>query len=133
MRTNKFSIGRLRGVHVSSIVKWGYQDNFKTNYFFFYGKISRAQKHSQAYINQQNKNKWTKNNKGNGFLRAQTSKKVKVACFAFWCFLCKRNLFVKKKVICLEIVLIPSFHYTTLKTVRLKRWNLVHLRFKDFS
>ena len=44
----------------SSIVKWGYQDNFKPVYFFFKEKISRAQKHSQATkqltsINQQNK------------------------------------------------------------------------------
>ena len=64
--TNKFSIGRLIGVHVSSIVKWGYQDSFKPVYFF-YGKISRAQKHSQANIDQQNKIKQTLNNKGNNF------------------------------------------------------------------
>ena len=30
---------------VSSIVQWGYQDNFKSVFFFFYEKISRAQKH----------------------------------------------------------------------------------------
>ena len=29
MCTNKFSIGGLIGVHVSSIVKWGYRDDFK--------------------------------------------------------------------------------------------------------
>ena len=34
-------------------------------------------------MNQQNKNKLTLNNKGNNFLSAQTSKRVKVACFAF--------------------------------------------------
>ena len=34
----------------SSIVKWGYQDNFKPVYFF-YEKILRAQKHSQAKQN----------------------------------------------------------------------------------
>ena len=82
----------------SSIVKWGYQDNFKHVYLFIYlfcEKILRAQKHSQANINQQNKIKQTLNNKGNNFLCAQTSKMVKVACFAFWCFLCARNLFVK--------------------------------------
>ena len=80
---------------------------------FSYEKVLNAQKHSQANINQQNKNKRTKSNKGNGFLCTQTSKKVKVACFVFWCFLCIRNLFIKKKKICLEIVLIPSFYYTT--------------------
>ena len=85
MRTNKFSIGKLRGVHVSSMVKWGYQDNCKpaSIFFFFYEKISHAQKHSQANINQQNKIKQTLNNKGNNFLRAKIFKRVKVACFAF--------------------------------------------------
>ena len=62
MRKNNFSIGGLRGVPLSSIVKWGYEDNFKPVYFFFYAKISRAQKHSQANINQQNKIKQTLNN-----------------------------------------------------------------------
>ena len=52
---------------------------------------------SQAKMNHQNKNKLTLNNKGNNVLRAQTSKRVKVVCFMFWCFLCTRNLFVKKK------------------------------------
>ena len=41
MCTNKFLIGVLIGIHVSSIVKWGYQDNFKPVYFF-YEKISHA-------------------------------------------------------------------------------------------
>ena len=35
--------------------------------YFFYEKISCVQKHSQVNFNQQNKNKPTKNNKGNGF------------------------------------------------------------------
>ena len=55
----------------------------------------------------------TLNNKGNNFSSAQTSKRVKVACFAFWCILCARNHFVKKKINRLEIVLITSFYYTT--------------------
>ena len=38
MRANKFSIGGLRGVHVSSIVNWGYEDNFKPVYLFFLRK-----------------------------------------------------------------------------------------------
>ena len=41
---NRGSIGGLIGVHVSSIVKWGHQDNFKTDFFFFYEKVSYAQK-----------------------------------------------------------------------------------------
>ena len=56
---------------------------FKPIYLSFYEQISRAKKHSQENINQQNKNKLTLNNKGNDFSRAQTSKRVKVACFAF--------------------------------------------------
>ena len=66
MCANKFWIGELIRVHVSSIVKRGYQDNFKPvyfyYYFFFYEKISRAQKHSKANNNQQNKIKQTLNN-----------------------------------------------------------------------
>ena len=65
--------------------------------FFFYEKTSRAQKNSQANINQQNKIKQTLNNQGNNFLRAQTSKRVKVACFAFYYFLCTLNLLIKNK------------------------------------
>ena len=42
MHVNRGSIGELIGVHISSIVKWGYQDNFKS--VFFSEKISRAQK-----------------------------------------------------------------------------------------
>ena len=64
--------------------------------FFSYKNISRAQKHLQANINQQNRIKQTLNNKGNNFLPAKASRRVKVACFAFWCFLCAQNLFVKK-------------------------------------
>ena len=33
-------------VHISSIVYWGYQDNFKPVFFFFDEKISHAQKHA---------------------------------------------------------------------------------------
>ena len=86
-------------------------------FFFFYTKRFRAHKNtSQANMNQQNKNKLTLNNKGSNFLRAQTSKSVKVACFKLWGFLCERNLFLKKKkkiINRLEIVLITSFSNTT--------------------
>ena len=34
MHVNRGSIGELIGVHISSIVKWGYQDNFKSVFFF---------------------------------------------------------------------------------------------------
>ena len=60
----------------SGIVKWGYQDNFKPVYLFifFYKKISRVQKHSQANINRRSKNKRAKNSKCNNFLLTKTSK-----------------------------------------------------------
>ena len=70
-----------------------------------------AQKHSQANNNQQNKIKEILNNRGKNLLYSQTSKRVKVACFAFSCFLCTQNLSVKTNR--LEIVLIPLFHFTT--------------------
>ena len=44
---------------------------FQTWLFSFYEKISCAQKHSQANVNQQNKIKQTLNNNGNKTLRAQ--------------------------------------------------------------
>ena len=47
MRVNRGSIGGLIGVHVSSIVKWGYQDNLKPVYFF-YEKVLNAQKAPNA-------------------------------------------------------------------------------------
>ena len=52
-----------------------------SQYILFYKKIFHAQKHSQAKINQQNKNKLTLNNKSNNFLRVQAPKRVKVAYF----------------------------------------------------
>ena len=51
--------------------------------FIFFTKRFYANKNaSQANINK-NKIKQTLNNKGNNFLRTQTSKRVKVVCFAF--------------------------------------------------
>ena len=45
-RVNALQIAQNQ-VDLSSIVYWGYQDNFKPVllFFFFYEKISRAQKH----------------------------------------------------------------------------------------
>ena len=97
----KFSIGGLIGVHVSSIVYWGCRGNFKSVFFFLFFFLrkdfwARKNTHKQTLANK-TKNKWTKNHKGNDFLRAQTSKKVKVISFTFWCFLFAQSLFVKKK------------------------------------
>ena len=52
----------------SSIVKWGYLDNFKPVYLFiFYEKVLSVKKYSRAKINQQHKIKQTLNSKGNIF------------------------------------------------------------------
>ena len=67
--TNKLLIGGLIGAHVSSIVKWGYQGNFKPVYFFLRKDFARTKTPSQAKMNQQNKNKLTLNKKGNNFSR----------------------------------------------------------------
>ena len=85
MHVNRGSIGGLIWVHVSSIVKWGYQDNFKPVYFF-YEKISHTKKHSQAKINQQNKIKQTLNYKGNNFSRAQKLLRWKSLLLRFGAF-----------------------------------------------
>ena len=84
----------------SSMVKWGCQNNFAPVYWlidWFLRKVFKGKKQSQANINQQNKIKQTLNNNDNNFLRAETSNRVKVACFAFWCFFHAQNHFVKKK------------------------------------
>ena len=52
-------------------------------------------KANQTKTNQQNKNKQTKNNKGNNFSHTKTFKRLKIVCFAFWCFLYAQNVFVK--------------------------------------
>ena len=60
--------------------------------WFFYEKISHAQKLSQANINQQNKIKQTLNNKGNNFSREQKLLRVKVFVLHFGNF-CAREIF----------------------------------------
>ena len=54
MHANKFLIGGFIGVHVSSIVNWGYQDNFKPIYLFIYffdKKTLHAQKAQKRKTN----------------------------------------------------------------------------------
>ena len=86
---------------------------FQAWLFFLQKYFKCKKKNSQANINQQNKIKHTLDNSGNNFLHAQTSKRVKVTCFAIWSFSCVQNLFVKKKINRLEIVLLTSLYYTT--------------------
>ena len=75
---------------------------------FFYEKILSAQKRksSQKQPSKQKKSK-QKTTKVTIFAY-KSSKRVKVVCFALWCFLRTQNLFVKK-INWLEIVLIASF------------------------
>ena len=79
---------------------------------FFYEKTLNAQKRksNQNQLNQK-KQANKKQQRQEVFARRKTSKKVKVVCFAFWCFFYAQNLSVKKDW--LEIVLITSFYYTT--------------------
>ena len=83
-------------------------------YLFFYETISRAQKHSQANINQQNKIKKTLNKKCNNFSHVQK-------LFKGWkSFVLRLVVFVRlkpfrKKINRLEIALITSFYYTNNK------------------
>ena len=62
--------------------------------YFFYEKILNAQKHKSA---NKSKNKRTKSNKSNGFLRAQKSKRGKFACFKFDVFYVREIFLWKKK------------------------------------
>ena len=96
-------IGGVIGVHVSSIVKWGYQDNFKPVFFFFYEKISHAQEAPKRKTNNFHplRSLWAQNF-------------VLFVNVCLWVFLCVRNLFVKK-INRLEIFLITSLHFTTSK------------------
>ena len=62
--------------------------------FSFYEKISRAQKHSEANINQQNENKRTKNNKGNGYLCTQKLLREWKSFALRLVFFCARGIFL---------------------------------------
>ena len=79
-----------------------FQDNFKPVYFF-YGRISRAQKNSQANINLQNKIKQTLNNQGN-FLEGESRLFCVLLLFV-------RTKSFRKKINRLEIVLKTSLLY----------------------
>ena len=110
MHINRGSIDGLIGVHVRSILKWGYQDNFKTDYYyiyiFFYENVSRVQKAPKR--------------KTSDFHPFKSLCAWKIVAFVLlvnvclWVFLCVRNLFVKK-INRLEIFLITSLHFTTSK------------------
>ena len=62
---------------------------------FLQNAFKRTKKDSKVNINQQNKNKGTKNNKYNNFLGTQTSKRVKVTCLVFRCFFVRLKPFRK--------------------------------------
>ena len=97
MRTNKLSIGGLRGVYVSSIGNWGYEANFKAVYFFLRKDSARIKTLTNKKPTNKTKTSKQKNNKGDNFLRAQFSKRVKVACFTFGAFYALKIFSWKKK------------------------------------
>ena len=90
----------LSEVMASSICNWGYEDNFKPVYLLFF--LRKDFKCIKTLTNKKptNKTKITKqkNNKGDNFLRAQTSKRVKVACFTFVAFYALKIFSWKKNV-----------------------------------
>ena len=59
MRTNEFSIGGLVRLHVSSIAKWGYQDNLNPAYLFIF--LPKIFEHTKTEIKPKPTNK-TKTN-----------------------------------------------------------------------
>ena len=103
----------------SIVVQWIEAIKTILSLFFFFKKRFHAHKDTHKQKRLTNKAKLSKhlNNKSNNFLCAQTSKRVKVACFAFWCFICTWNLFVKKQTNRLKVVSIASIHYTTIFSI----------------
>ena len=114
MHANKFSIGGLIGVHVSSIVNWGYLGNFQSVYFFFpYRKILQVQKAQKC-----------KSSEFHPLISLCVQKTTAFVIFLrayflfYWlifvcqCF-CTRGIFLSEKINRLEIVPIASIHYAT--------------------
>ena len=87
-----------------------FQASFFLFFLFVFFLILNAQKR-KSNQNQLTKQKqgWKKQQSQQVFARAKTSKRVKNIYFAFWCFLYAQNLFAKKIINWLEIVLITSF------------------------
>ena len=117
MRANKFSIGGLRGVHVSSIVNWGYEDNFKPVYLFFLRKDFKRIK--------------TTKRKTSNFYPLRSLCEQKIVAFVVFCLLIfvllvgflfvsvflSLKSFCKIKINRFEILLVPSLTYTTTNPV----------------
>ena len=72
-------MGRLIGVHVSSIVN----EAINTISSQFTKRFWIHKNANQTKASQQNKNKRTKKTKGKNFSHRKTSKRVKIVCFAF--------------------------------------------------
>ena len=108
MRTNKFSIGGLIEVRISSIVYWSYEDNFKPVFFFLFDeKILGAQKHVTPRSLCELEKLLT--------LLFSVSLFFFVSWFLLVTCFCAREIFLsKKKTNRLEIVLITSIYYTTI-------------------
>ena len=127
MRTNKFSIGGLRGVYVSSIGNWGYEANFKAVYFFLRKDSARIKTLTNKKPTNKTKTSKQKNNKGDNFLRAQFSKRVKVACFTFGAFYALKIFsWKKKKKNRFKIISVTSTTYTTI--IHRNSTSLIHCK-----
>ena len=101
MCTNKFSIGGLRGVHVSSIGNWGYGENFKPDYFFFF--FLRKNFTSTKTLTNAKQATFTPlevcaHKKPLPLLFFSSLIFVLLVNVCLWVFLCARNLFIKTKI-----------------------------------
>ena len=89
MRTNKFSIGGLIGLHVSSVV-FEVIRTISSLFIIFVVVCEKILSPQKRKSNQSQLTKQTQENKKQQkqhvFARTKTSKRVKVVCFVFWCF-----------------------------------------------
>ena len=90
-------IDELIGVHVSSIVNWGYQDNFRPVYYFFYEKILNAKKAPKRKTSDFHPFRSFYAQKTVVFVVFCSLIFVLLVYVCLWVFLYARNLFVKKK------------------------------------
>ena len=108
------SIGRLIGVYASSIVNWGYQDNFKPVYFFF---LRTNLDHTKSTKTQNKRfppsQKFLCTKKTIAFVVFCSLIFILLVGFCLICVFVRLRFFRKKKKIInrVSIVLIISVHY----------------------
>ena len=109
-----FSIGRLKGVQVSSIVNEAIKTISSMFILFLWKDFECTKMQIKQKSTKKTKISKQKITQGSNFLRTKTFKKVKIVCFLFWCFLRVQNLFVKKKNKLAWNCLDSLIYYTTI-------------------